>query len=64
MNILHMFCLKRRKTGQICMQGGPFISSHPVYVIPYKTGQTKKIIGFLTLLIFLHRVGGLEVYLH
>ena len=30
MKLLHHFCLKHSKIGQICMRGGPFISSHPV----------------------------------
>ena len=32
MKLLHHFCLKHSKIGQICMRGGPFISSHPVAV--------------------------------
>ena len=28
--LLHYFCLKHSKIGQIFMKGGPFICSHPV----------------------------------
>ena len=42
MNILHKFCLKRRKTGQFVCKGGPFISSHPVHVHKYHLSINKE----------------------
>ena len=45
MNILHNFCLKRSKIGQICMKGGSIIQQSPciMYIYLFKIGSSIQI---------------------